>query len=280
MRRAGERGYALVAAVASIAVFAALSLTVMLQTRTSLVTGGGEFARAQAGAAADAGIALALRGLLDGDIASRWSIDGRPHPQRFGRASLRIRVEDERGKVPLNQLDEAFATRLLETVGLQGERLEIARDSLLDWTDEDQEPRANGAETDYYAPRGLQVRNGSPASIGELARVRGFDPALVEKIREIATLSLGRGSFDSRYATPLAIQVMRGDEGAVEMLGRQREQGGQRTAIELSRQDDLVGRPLTIVVDAVLPNGGKAHRAALVELTGSPVRPYVVRSYE
>jgi hypothetical protein len=109
--------------------------------------------------------------------------------------------------------------------------------------------------------------------------VRGFDPALIAQIKQIGTINFGQASFDTRFAKPLAIEIMMGDKGAFDALGAQREQGGQRTALQFGVQNRLVGRPLTIVVDAALPTGGRAHREAVVELTGSPVRPYVVRSY-
>lgn len=276
-----ESGYALVAAVASIAVFATMALTIMTATRASVVEGTAEVRQAQAAAAADAGVALAISGLLSDDIADRWSIDGRTRRIPFGQAMLNIHVEDERGKVPLNRLDEHYVTALLEAFGLSGDRLRIAIDSLLDWTDDDDEPRPFGAEAEYYAPRGIRPRNGALLSVDELGLVRGFDPLLVRRIGEIATTSFGNGSFDARYAQPLAIGIMQGGgENSPAAIDRARELAGQRTAIELATEGDLVGRPLTIVVDASLAGGGRARRRAIIELTGAALRPYVVRSYD
>jgi general secretion pathway protein K len=72
-------------------------------------------------------------------------------------------------------------------------------------------------------------------------------------------------------------------EGGVDSpaaINRQRELDGQRTAIELGEDIDLVGRPLMISVEAIRPSGARAVRQMVVELTGSAVRPYVVRAYE
>lgn len=276
-----ESGYALVAAVASIAVFATMALTIMTVTRASVIGGAAEVRQAQAAAAADAGVALAISGLLSDDIADRWSIDGRTRRIPFGQAMLAIHLEDERGKVPLNRLDEHYVTALLEALGLSGDRLRIAIDSLLDWIDDDDDPRPFGAEAEYYAPRGIRPRNGALLSVDELGLVRGFDPLLVRRIGEIATTSSGHGSFDSRYAQPLAIGIMQGGgEDSPAAIDRAREQAGQRTAIELATEGDLVGRPLTIVVDASLAGGGHARRRTVVELTGAAARPFVVRSYD
>ena len=74
--------------------------------------------------------------------------------------------------------------------------------------------------------------------------------------------------------------MLEGGRDSPQAIGRQRELDGQRTAIELGDAVDLSGRPLMIVVDASLPDGARAVRRTTIELTGSPVRPFVVRSFE
>jgi len=282
--RSGEEGYALVAAVASIGLFAALSLALIETTRFSFEDVGAEQAQLQAGGAADAGVALALSGLLK-PATERWSIDGRLRTVAYGDARLRIRIEDERGKVPINLLDEKQATRLLEGAGLGGDRLLVARDSLLDWTDADDVARLFGAEAAYYRPAHTTPANGFLASIDELGNIRGFDAALVARLRPYVTVNggaFGGAGFDRRFADPRALAVM--DEagaGGADAIDRRRELAGERTAIDFTAQsEDVVGRPLTIDVDARLPDGAHAARRAIVMLTGSVATPYVVRAYE
>lgn len=279
-RKRGERGYALVAAVASIAVFAAMALAMLTATRAAVVTGVAEVGQARAVAAADAGIALALSGLAGSDPAARWPIDGRSRAIEFAGARLVVRVEDERGKVPLNLLDPNMATRLLEAHGLDGEALAIARDSVLDWLDADDERRPFGAEDLFYAPLGYRPRNGAMANVGELRRVRGFDAALVRRMMPLLTVNFGRGNFEPSHATPQAIEIMMGDRGATELLDRRRELAGQRTAIDLTPTAELIAHPLMITSAATTPDGARAVRRQVIELTGAAVRPYVVRSYD
>ncbi len=281
MKRAGEDGYALVGAVASIAVFAAMSLAVLSATRLMLEDVGAEQSQLQAGAAADAGVAMAISGLLAEDVTQRWPIGGRPRAATFGHARLGIRIEDERGKVALNLLDEERATRLLELAGLDGDRLLIARDSLRDWIDTDEEPRPFGAERAFYRPARIVPPNGFLASVDELGLIRGFDAATVARIRPIATVSIGNSVFDARHADPRAIAVMaEGGENGPAAIDRARELAGQRTAIEFTDTSDRTGRPLAIVAEATLPDGARARRRVIVELTGAASRAYVVRSYE
>jgi general secretion pathway protein K len=281
-KRGGEEGYALVAAVASIGVFAAMALTVLSATRFVLADVSAEQAAFQAGAAADSGIVLALQGLLARDAAEHWSIDGRLRDFRFGTAQLRIRVEDERGKVPINFASETELTRLLEAVGLSGEQLAIARDSLLDWLDADDMTRRDGAERDYYAASGIRPPNGFVATMDELGHVRGFDGATIARLKAIATVNAGRSiPFDPRFAEPLALEVMdRAGAGGPAALDRTRDRAGQRPALGFSDAVDLTGRPLVIAVEAILPDGARARRTVVVELTGSTGDPYLIRSYE
>jgi general secretion pathway protein K len=276
----GERGSALVAVVASLLVFSLLALGLAHSMRGTVVSGSAEVEAARAGAAADAGLMLAVHNLVTRPPETRFPIDGRPVKARFGDADLDIRVIDERGRIPLNLIDEPEVVALLEALGLEGERLRVARDSFLDWRDDDDEARLDGAESDYYAAARVYPRNGPLLSVGELGRIRGFTPELVERMRPAVTVSFGSGSFDARFAHPLAIGVMLGGgTNSPAAIARARELEGQRTALALEVDVPLVGRPLTVDVVATLPTGARAQRRMVIELTGADTRPYVVRSY-
>ncbi|MVZ96593.1 hypothetical protein EUU23_02595 [Sphingorhabdus sp. IMCC26285] len=277
-----EQGYAMVAAVAGIAVFAMMALALVQSSQNEIVQVSAEVGQAKAAAAAEAGMAIALNGLLTKDRANRWSIDGRLRKAGFEDASLQIRIEDERGKVPINLLDDELAARLMEAIGLGfGGNARIAADSLVDWIDDDEEPRPDGAEADYYRPRGIRPRNGPLQSVDELTQIRGFNRKMVEQMKPFVTVNFGSGGFDARYAHPRAIGVML--DGGVDSpaaINRQRELDGQRTAIELGDAIDLVGRPLMISVEAKRPDGTRSKRQMIVELTGSETRPYIIRAFE
>jgi type II secretory pathway component PulK len=277
----GEEGYALVAAVASIAAFATIALAVLSATRMGIEDAGAEQARMQAVAAADAGVAFALSRLLADDESQRWTADGRIRSMRFAGADLRIALRDERGKVPLGLLDEAQATILLERAGLEGERLLIARDSLLDWIDDDTIKRPFGAEEPYYRSADLLPADGRFASTDELALVRGLGADTVARIRPYVTTWTLRSGFDAQYADPRALAVMdNGGEGGPAAIERARELAGQTTALSFASAPTLVDRPISIEAVASLPGGGRAVRTLVVELTGVADRPYVVRAYE
>ena len=279
--RAGQDGYATVAAVAAIVVFALLAMVLQASGHGSLAMADAEVSRARASAAADAGLALALAGLLSDDPAGHWSPDGRARQLDFAGGRLAIQVEDERGKVPISLLDEAQAEHLLQLAGLQGDRLRIARDSLLDWSDDDDDARTDGAESQYYAPRHISPRNGVLQSIDELALVRGFDPALLAKLRPIVTIDWAGGPFESQYASPEALAVMTDqDADSPSGIARRRELAGQVTALGFSGAESLTGHILRVNVRGQEPGGGVATRSWVVQITGTGAQPYVIRSME
>lgn len=88
--------------------------------------------------------------------------------------TLRNGLTDEAGKINLNVASEAVL------LGLPEMTPELV-DSLLDYRDQDAEPRAAGAEQDYYdqLPHPYLIKNGPLATPEELLIVRGFDGPLV-----------------------------------------------------------------------------------------------------
>jgi general secretion pathway protein K len=279
-RRDGEDGYAILAAIIAIAVLGLMSLS-LIDTGRGIALGAlSEAERARLAAAADAGLAYAVVNLSRPDRASRWSIDGRARNVSFAGTDLLITVEDEHGKVPLNQLSDEQARALFEELGASGLALAVQTDAFLDWIDDDDEPRANGAEVDYYTPRRIVPRNGELRSVEELLHIRGLTPDILRKLRGKATAGRNQGTgFDDRFATPLALSIMSGSgPNSAAVISRERELAGQRVAIDLAEEESLVGRPLTVRVEARRPGGGHFERATLIELTGRREAPYVVRA--
>jgi general secretion pathway protein K len=279
LHRRGEDGYALIAAVASILFFAVIALGVLALTQRVQVSATADIEATRVSAAADAGIALGIRSVLATDVSGGSAIDGRTRRMAFEGAALEIRVFDERGKVPLNLLDDAQLTALLEFAGLSGDPLAIARDSYLDWIDDDDEPRPNGAEYLHYQPQGIRPRNAGFVTLGELGRVRGFAAPVVARIAAIATTDFGNGPFSTRFALPEAIRIMYPDgDAAVAEIVRTREAQGQTTAFANVDRAALVGRPITVAVRASNASGSATVRSCVIELTGARARPFVIRN--
>ena len=281
--RSREQGYALIVAIMSMILFALMALTMINATRGTVITASAEIDRARLSAAADAGLALALQGLLTRDPAQRWPITGAPRRVAFEGMVLTIAIEDERGKIALNVINKAQVEIMFQSFGLSGGEREEAVDGFLDWRDEDFTPRLRGAEDEAYAQNRIRPRNGALKSIGELALIKGIGPALATRIAPFATVNFGtNGDFDPRYSTPIAIRVSEDSDaasGAAELaLGRAIK--GDVVAIDLGSTPSLIGRPLTIKIQASRGERAKLKRQVIIELTGAPSRPFVIRARE
>jgi general secretion pathway protein K len=279
-----EEGYALIAAILSIVIFALMALTIINVTRSSTVMAAAEIDRAKMSAAADAGIAVAVHGLMLKDPAQRWAIDGKVRRERFDGTTLDIIIEDERGKIALNLINKSEVEAMFAEFGLQGLELEAAVDSFMDWRDEDDDPRPRGGEFEVYAAKQIKPRNGELRTLGELALITGVGPELAQRMAPYTTVNFGTGEFDPRYASEIAIRVSNVNEIANGIVDSEESETAKlsraREALRTRRTDSLVGRPLTIRVTAKQPPDKSAQRTAIIELTGSDVRPFVIRARE
>ena len=273
-----ERGYGLVVAVAAMAVCALAALAIAEASRVTVIAGQGDYARARADAAADAGMAITLHHLAALDEAALQQIDGRPRTIEFDGARIVVCLVDERGKIALNHVEDDTIDRMLEQAGLTGAALTTARDGLLDWIDEDDQPRAQGAEAADYARFGIAPRNGNLLSIDELARVRGFSPALVDRLRGFVTVDPDAQPFDPAHAQPRALAAMKSDADiSLEVIERERELAGQQVALAGGNPKDLLHRPIMIAVDADVA-GGHVHREEVVVITAKPDHPWEIHA--
>lgn len=92
-------------------------------------------------------------------------------------SGIRFGLEDESGKLDINSVataggdETATRERLMYIPGMT----EDVADAILDWIDEDNQPRAYGAEDTYYMglSPGYQPKNGRIQSLSELLQVRG-----------------------------------------------------------------------------------------------------------
>ena len=104
----------------------------------------------------------------------------------LGNGFYRVRVVDEGGKVNLNRADEGSLRQVFTNLGIGDPRIGILVDSILDWRDEDQLHRVNGAEDDYYLslPNPYPARNGPFDTPEDLLWVKGMTPALFYGLEE------------------------------------------------------------------------------------------------
>ena len=119
-------------------------------------------------------------------------------PITLGDGEVRVTVEDEERKINLNRLvmpngnapdDRRVAVfqRLLDILGID----RSIADAVVDWLDNDDNPRVGGAESAYYLglPKPYKAKNDLFDTIGELRLVRGVTPEIYEKLLPFVTVS-------------------------------------------------------------------------------------------
>jgi len=93
-----------------------------------------------------------------------------------------LRVFDESGKIPLNstRVDEEVLRTVLTNLGYDETVAATVSDSILDWRDEDDLHRPDGAEDDYYEglDRPYHSKDAPFSAVEELQLVRGVTPEM------------------------------------------------------------------------------------------------------
>ena len=105
----------------------------------------------------------------------RWRINVEIPPISYAAGQFEVQIENEYGKINLNRADPALLKVMLGRFDLEDTEKDVIVDSILDWRDNDDFHRINGAEKEYYLslPNPYQCKNGDFDSIEELMLVRG-----------------------------------------------------------------------------------------------------------
>jgi general secretion pathway protein K len=161
-----------------------------------------------------------------------------------GEGSFTVQVVDESAKIDINGLMRDDNTvdsflenqlrRLLRLFGHPDEELDSLMDPLLDWLDEDDDRRPEGAEeVDYQALNEPYVcRNGPLRTLGELALVEGWEGFWEIRIEDgpafadLLTVGPTGGRVNINTAVPVTLQSLseRIDESIADDIVARREE--------------------------------------------------------
>lgn len=164
----------------------------------------------------------------------------------IGDGFLSAQIEDERGKLNLNDLamelgDEIKRKsrifrfkRLFELVQVPPDLV----DAIIDWVDRNEVPEPTGAESLYYQSQRPPYRaaNAPLETLGDLRLVKGFTPELVERLSHYVTVYPPEGDalLNLNTADPLVIQAL--DPGITQTMAMEIVQGRPfRNKVELDR---------------------------------------------
>jgi len=182
------------------------SFSLSTQRNTGLVRNAQD--RAQGLALADAGVHYALLKLSHPDPLKRLRSDGTPYEVVLPGGKVRLAIFDESGKIDLNAASEQTLRTLLGRLTGNETLAGALTDKILDWRDNDDLKRLNGAESeDYQAERKAYVpQNKNFQALEELQMVLGLTPALYKKLEPVLTIYSGQDGINPLKATGETLQ--------------------------------------------------------------------------
>ncbi|THJ24473.1 MAG: general secretion pathway protein GspK [Nitrospira sp. CG24E] len=140
----------------------------------------------------------------------------------IGDGLLNAKIEDELGKLNLNDLNELAASgdtvakgkkiqqfkRLFELLQINPDLV----DAIVDWVDKDEDQEPSGAESLYYQTLtpSYKAANGPLQTLLELRLIKGMTPEIIEKLSKLVTVypQEGKALVNLNTADPLVIQTL------------------------------------------------------------------------
>ncbi|MFH1381053.1 MAG: hypothetical protein ABIH57_02650 [Candidatus Omnitrophota bacterium] len=127
---------------------------------------------------------------------------------------------DEGRKININKVPHSVLKKLFEiTCEITSDEASDIADSIIDWRDEDDEPRDNGAEDDYYS----RLKSGYPCKdadfeiLEELLLVKGLTQEKFDKVKDLITV-YSEGFVNINTAPGLTLQALGMTEELVEKV--------------------------------------------------------------
>ena len=109
-----------------------------------------------------------------------WNLTGGPTTVPFEGGAFTVVVENECGKVNINQAEETLLRAMVNGFNLSDDEKDGIVDSIIDWRDKDDFHRINGAESDYYQSleKPYSAKNANFDFVSELLNVKGITPEI------------------------------------------------------------------------------------------------------
>jgi len=269
-----QAGFALILVlwVLSLLTLMAGSFSLSMRRETAVVANIKNSARATA--IAESGLVIAQYMLALPDKNLQWRADGSVYQIDTDEAEIRVRIQAEDGKVDINNADEALLTAVLAYAPVASSNPAHLASAILDWRDQDDLVRINGAEGKEYQEAGLKhlPRNKPFESIDELQLVLGMDRATFVWLMPLVTLYSGQARVNLVNASAEMLRVLPGlDQALVEEYLAARLRSSQQNLPpppfpSAPGQAALGGAssPVVSVVSEVLLDDGTAARISAV----------------
>ena len=153
----GQKGIALILVLWVTALLTIATGAFAMMARVEQIEANALLNGTRARMAAEGAIHLTALALRETDELFRPLADGRIYTSTLGEAQLEISITDERGKLDINVAEERTLFNLFLNNGMEYEQAELLAAAVMDWRDDDDIERVNGAELASYQSVGLEV---------------------------------------------------------------------------------------------------------------------------
>lgn len=269
-----RRAFALLLALWGLILIGLVAASFQRETRVGTMLARNAMENAKAEALADAGVERAILALLDPDPKTAWRCDGRSYLFDLGEGTVKIRIQDEGGKVDLNHAPLPVLMALFQGIGADSVGARKLADTILDYADRDSNRRPVGAEDPDYAAAGLKdgPKDAPFDRKEELLRVLGMTKAIYDAIASDVTVYSGRSDINLSTASELVLRAIPG------LTVQQRDQiiAARSSGVPSQR---LRIETVTVLADAATTGGGRFIRETVARLSGGPGRPFQILSW-
>jgi general secretion pathway protein K len=199
-----------IAVMWGVGLLAAVALSLSWNGNVSYSMARNSLEAAEVNTVVEAATNRAVVGLLDGRPDRRWRADGTSYNFSFEGTRIRVSMQDELGKIDLNQAEESAFVNLLQSAGLDPSSATGLADKILDWRTSTSLKHLNGAKEAEYRASGsaFQPRNGPFQSVDELLLVMDMTPEIFRRIEPAITVYSGHQFIDPQVAPLEALQAL------------------------------------------------------------------------
>jgi general secretion pathway protein K len=271
-------GVALVAVLWLLVLLSLIALNLSAGSRTELQLASNARLAASTRHVAEAGTNWGLWSLLQANT-SGWLADGSTRSLELDGIAVEVALFDEQGKIDLNEADPQLLVGLFESVGLDEKAALAQVDAILDWRDEDDLLRAEGAEEEQYRAAGLLgPANRTFERLQELRQVLGISEELYQQVLPALTLHSNKAEVNPLVAPREVLLALPGisPESIEHYIDERRRNyaSGQRPPL-LSGVDQRLLAPnapgvnYSIVTDIALGQDVNVRQQLLIHLRGA-----------
>jgi general secretion pathway protein K len=283
-RRRRQNGIALLVVLWVLALLSVLLVGFAGDTRTELLVARNQYENAHARAIADAGVSLAIIGVLDPTPESQWPADGTARAFEYDGGTIRVHVQDEAGKIDLNAAPPELLSSLMRTLGVADADAVGVSQAIARWRQTHQPAPAVEDGRDLVRPPSRSP-DAVFVAVEQLRLVPGVTRALYERLFPFITVYSGLPDVDPLTASTVVLRSLPGvNLGEIDRFVAQRQVDASSldTVPSLTGVGFMARRPLqaaTIASEGRTANGARFVREAVVAITREPATPYHILAW-